>query len=396
MGGRVERQSTFTREYFGGLNQSARAAIGVGPSADTMGWPPALPLAPLLRAVHSMSSRSQVPHAAQPSARLDGVLVFAEWLAYRQADVRDPVCAAATRRLYTSIWTLWLRHLAATGLNWSAAEAVDVLRFLERLQARRAVAPDGRPRVVSEVSRARYWQLLHWVYRRAFERGLCPQIPTDALQQADRPRKLNDDPTLIDPVLWRALPQAFPDPEHCDIYGLRDLAILQLLYTHALSSEEIRGMRMVDLIWPEETAGPKHPETASQAPAGVLITGSRACQERTIRFSVSQAQAMQAWLRQRGRQAKYQRQEWVFLSDRGNPISIRILFHLVSRTLEMASRQTGIPQPLRCGPQVIRNTAIREKLELNWPLEKIAAYAGLKNRESVWRHARWQPGRGFA
>jgi hypothetical protein len=90
-GGRVERQSTFTREYFGGLNQSARAAIGVGPSAATMEWPPALPLAPLLRAVHSMSSRSQVPHAAQPSARLDGVLVFAEWLAYRQADVRDPV-----------------------------------------------------------------------------------------------------------------------------------------------------------------------------------------------------------------------------------------------------------------------------------------------------------------
>lgn len=102
------------------------------------------------------------------------------------------------------------------------------------------------------------------------------------------------------------------------------------------------------------------------------------------------------WLDFRQSQTKYAQMEWVFLSDRANQISIRILFHLVSRTIAAAALLADLPLPLRCGPQVIRNTVIREKLDQDWPLEKIMAFAGLKNRESVWRHAKWNPGRGFA
>ncbi len=326
---------------------------------------------------------------------LRGDAFFSIWLAHRQADPYDPVCAAATRRLYGSIWKLWLSHLHRRGVQWMDASAVDVSQFLKQLKARRAKASDGTIRVVSEVSQKRYWQLLHWVYEYAFDIKLSKNLPTGELHDLDRPRKLNDDPTVLDPALWRVLPQAFPRAEFCDCYGIRDLVILKLLYEHGLTSEEVRGMRMEDLIWDDSQIADAT-EDGVQRLLGAHIQGSRSCQERVISFSMALSKGMADWLDFRASQSKYSKKEWIFLSDRANQISIRILFHLVSRTIATAARDANLPLPLRCGPQVIRNTVIREKLDQKWPLEKIMAFAGLKNRESVWRHAKWRPGQGFA
>lgn len=336
-----------------------------------------------------------VEHGDGSSNRMAGDAIFSIWLAHRQADPYDPVCAAATRRLYGSIWKLWLSHLHRRGVLWMDASAVDVSHFLKQLKARRAKASDGTIRSVSEVSQKRYWQLLHWVYGYAFDLKLSKNLPTGELHGIDRPRKLNDDPTVLDPALWRVLPRAFPRAESCDCYGIRDLVILKLLYEHGLTSEEVRGMRTEDLIWDD----PKLTDTTKDCVprlVGAHIQGSRSCQERLISFSMPLSKSMEDWLDFRASQAKYSKKEWVFLSDRSNQISIRILFHLVSRTIVTAAREANLPLPLRCGPQVIRNTVIREKLDQQWPLEKIMAFAGLKNRESVWRHARWKAGQGFA
>lgn len=342
-----------------------------------------------------MNRRAAPEHSDASSDRMQGQTFFLTWLAHRHADPYDPVSAAATRRLYGSIWKLWLSHLERRGVHWMDANALDVSQFLKQLRARRAKASDGTARLVSEVSQQRYWRLLHWVYSYAVDSKLCKNLPTGDLHDADRPRKLNDDPTVLDPALWLALPQAFPRAESCDCYGVRDLVILQLLYQHALTSEEVRGMRMDDLIWHEQLpAGPK--ELGTQSLIGAHVRGSRSCQERVISFSMALCTSMSAWLKFRQSQPKYARKEWVFLSDRANQISIRILFHLVSRTIATAACIADVPLPLRCGPQVIRNTLIREKLDQKWPLEKIIAFAGLKNRESVWRHTKWEPGRGFA
>lgn len=326
---------------------------------------------------------------------MTGDSFFSIWLAHRQADPYDPVCAAATRRLYGSIWKLWLSHLYRRGVLWMDASAVDVSQFLKQLKARRAKASDGTVRLVSEVSQKRYWQLLHWVYVYAFDLKLSKNLPTGELQDIDRPRKLNDDPTVLDPTLWRVLPHAFPRAESCDCYGIRDLVILKLLYEHGLTSEEVRGMRMEDLIWGDSKQADAKGKSM-QCLVGAHIQGSRSCQERAISFSMTLSKCMADWLDFRVSQSKYSKKEWVFLSDRANQISIRILFHLVSRTIATAAQKANLPLPLRCGPQVIRNTVIREKLDQKWPLEKIMAFAGLKNRESVWRHAKWKPGQGFA
>lgn len=333
------------------------------------------------------------PHPMSP--RPAGDEFFALWLAFRQRDPYDPVCATATRRLYSSIWTLWLRHLSHRSVHWLDASALDVSQFLKQLKARRAHTDDGRVRLVSEVSQTRYWQLVHWVYDHASKQGLCRHVPTGELHETDRPQKLNDDPTILDPALWRALPRAFPQPGDCDIYGIRDLVILRLLYEHGLTSEEVREMRMTDLVWSDSRGQAVHEKVPSGA-AGAHVRGSRSCQERTISFSKSLSSAMAHWLEVRSSQAKYEAREWVFLSDRANQISVRILFHLVSRTIASAAQQADLPLPLRCGPQVIRNTVIREKLDQKWPADKIATFAGLKNRESVWRHAKWSPGQGFS
>jgi len=342
-----------------------------------------------------MNRCAALEHGDGSPSRMAGDAFFSIWLAHRQADPYDPVSAAATRRLYGSIWKLWLLHLARRGVHWMDATALDVSQFLKQLKARRAKASDGATRVVSEVSQQRYWQVLHWVYGYAIDSELCKNLPTGELHDVDRPRKLNDDPTVLDPALWLVLPQAFPRADICDCYGIRDLVILQLLYEHGLTSEEVRGMRMDDLVWGSlQDADAK--EVGPQRLLGAHIRGSRSCQERVISFSTTLSQCMADWLDFRDSQSKYVQKEWVFLSDRANQISIRILFHLVSRTIATAAREANLPLPLRCGPQVIRNTVIREKLDQKWPLEKIMAFAGLKNRESVWRHAKWKPGEGFA
>lgn len=344
----------------------------------------------------TMSTNRCVPldSGQPPQRRMEGDAFFSIWLTYRQADAYDPVCAAATRRLYASIWKLWLAHLSRRGVHWTEAQALDVSRFLKQLKARRAQTSDGTVRLASEVSQKRYWQLLHWVYVYANDLKLCHNLPTSDLDESDRPRKLNDDPTVLDPALWRALPQAFPRAELCDCYGIRDLVILQLLSEHGLTSEEVRGMRMADLIRSDMPQASTKRD-AAQSLEGAHIRGSRSCQERVISFSNSLSTRMTDWLNFRCTQSKYAQKEWVFLSDRANQISIRILFHLVSRTIAAAAQQADLPLPLRCGPQVIRNTVIREKLDQKWPLEQIVIFAGLKNRESVWRHVKWQPGRGF-
>jgi site-specific recombinase XerD len=344
---------------------------------------------------NGMNLDGTVEHGDGSSNRMAGDSLFSSWLAHRQADPYDPVCAAATRRLYGSIWKLWLSHLHRRGMQWMDASAVDVSQFLKQLKARRAKASDGTIRLVSEVSQKRYWQLLHWVYVYACDLKLSKNLPTGELHDIDRPRKLNDDPTVLDPALWRLLPRAFPRAESCDCYGIRDLVILKLLYEHGLTSEEVRGMQMDDLIWGDSQLADTT-EGCVPRLVGAHIQGSRSCQERSISFSTPLSQSMADWLDFRESQAKYSKKEWVFLSDRANQISIRILFHLVSRTIATAARQANLPLPLRCGPQVIRNTVIREKLDQQWPLENIMAFAGLKNRDSVWRHAKWKPGQGFA
>ena len=341
----------------------------------------------------SVSVRTMQTHPTNP--RPAGDDFFDLWLAFRQRDPYDPVCATATRRLYTSIWTLWLRHLSHRAVHWMDASPLDVAQFLKQLKARRAQTDDGRVRLVSEVSQKRYWQLLHWVYDHASKLGHCQHVPTGEMHESDRPRKLNDDPTILDPALWRALPLAFPQTGHCDIYGIRDLVILRLLYEHGLTSEEVRDMRMTDLVW-SDSQEPELRGSVTSRVTGAHIRGSRSCQERTIEFSRPLCNAMDHWLTAKALQAKYDAREWVFLSDRANQISVRILFHLVSRTIVSAAQQADLPLPLRCGPQVIRNTVIREKLDQKWPVDKIATFAGLKNRESVWRHAKWNPGQGFS
>ena len=336
---------------------------------------------------------SATPNQARALAdRISGDAFFSLWLTQRQADPYNPVCAAATRRLYASIWKLWLGHLHRRGLDWTEATALDVAQFLKQLKARRAKASDGSIRVVSEVSQKRYWQLLHWLYCYGKEQNWCATLPSADLHESDRPHKLNDDPTVLDPALWRALPSAFPQTAHSDCYGIRDLVILQLLYEHGLTSEEVRGMQMDDLIRSHGLCS----DRSQPAVSGAHIRGSRSCQERVISFSPALRESTRDWLDFRQSQKKYAQREWVFLSDRANQISIRILFHLVSRTIAAAALLADLPLPLRCGPQVIRNTVIREKLDQDWPIEKIMAFAGLKNRESVWRHAKWKPGQGFA
>jgi len=334
--------------------------------------------------MQNVPSTDLVSHEPQPPS---GAAFFAAWLSFRQLDPYDPVSATATHRMYGNIWKLWLRHLQSRDVPWLEASPVDVAHFLKQLKARRTKTADGRVRPVSEVSQQRYWQVLHWVYVHAMDLGMCKRVPTGELHESDRPHKLNDDPTVLDPVLWLTLPKAFPKAGFCDSYGTRDLVILRLLYEHGLTSEELRDMHLTDLIW-RPSAGGEISKEATNTVIGAHLKGSRMSQDRTVFFADSLCHAMDQWLNFRQSQSKYAGKEWVFLSDRANQISIRILFHLVSRTIEAAARQADIPLPLRCGPQVIRNTLIREKLELRWPIEKIMAFAGLKNPESVWRHAK--------
>jgi site-specific recombinase XerD len=313
--------------------------------------------------------------------------VFDQWLEARMSAAwnGDRVKSPSTQKHYRAIWKLWRQHLTDHQTPWHQATPELVHGFLQKIRARRAVNADGAVRSASVVSRDRYWTLISRIYEWAHARGMTTSNPAESMQEADIPPSVLLESSVLNPILWRALPKAFPDPLEANAFDLRDLAILQLLYHHGLTGEEIRELSISDLIWPPGLAGMRTTTSVSR-PKGIRIVGTRIRQAREIIFSKPCQVALLKWLNARRMIPSIHGHEFLFMTNRANQLSIRMLFHLVANTIERAASACGQEPPAKRGPQVIRNTVIHHWIDSGMSLPEVCALAGLKNAKSLLRH----------
>ncbi|MDD0812826.1 hypothetical protein PSQ20_20965 [Curvibacter sp. RS43] len=314
--------------------------------------------------------------------------VFEQWLEARMnaAWDGDRVKSASTKNHYRAIWKLWCQHLTDHQTRWHDAGPELVHAFLQKIRARRATNADGAVRSASVVSRDRYWTLIDRIYDWALRRELTRSNPAQAMLEADIPPTVLVESNVLNPILWRALPRAFPDPVQASTFDLRDIAILHLLYHHGLTGEEIREFLLADLVWPGGLEPMANEGTSVTRPVSIRIVGTRIRQAREITLAPTSQIALQQWLKARRMNPRLHGHDFLFMSNRANQLSIRMLFHLVTNVIERAATACAQEPPIKTGPQVIRNTVIHNWIASGLSMPEVCALAGLKNAKSLLRH----------
>lgn len=343
-----------------------------------------------------VSSISRTASASATPAP-QGLALFRHWLECEASKAWDPLDAASASG-YEKVWRAWLRCLddastpaaaghaataspGAPGLGaalhrWQLATAVDVGNFLRPRQGQVSHHLPGRR--ISEVTRRRYWRLLERIYAHALEHGWVQGNPAEGLAPQERPPAEDGQGHCLPAPLWNALPRHIPVAD--GFQSARDRAILLLLYELALAPEEVRGLHWRDL------------EDGHAPPAHLRIDGLRAAQQRALELPGPVHQALRDWrgfsAGQRGAEA-VQADAPVFYSREGQPLSVRVLFHVASQWIQRAYAAlpaSGQKAPLhRVGPQVLRNTAIVQWLRNGQPESEVVQRIGVESTRAL-RH----------
>lgn len=302
-----------------------------------------------------------------------GSLLFQLWLAEESSKPFQSL-SPEPQGVYEDIWNAWLKCLSPPGPDdgdgvgcstvhnhdlpaprqWHEAQGEDIARFLRMRAGQRAGhQPD---RILSEVTRRRYWRVLDRVYTFAVQQGWLRTNPVMQLRLAERPRAVDQLGHCLPPALWTRLPAHFPAAD--GLQGARDRAILLLLYELALAPEEVRTLQDDSLL---DAQGQPIGVQCAAAPVLLQIDGARRAQQRQLALTPSLGQALVQW-RQYRQAHDATLSGHLFHSRKGGPLSIRALFHVASKVIHEA--HAALPDnvqkwPLqRVGPQVMRNTAI--------------------------------------
>lgn len=327
-------------------------------------------------------------------APADGVAVFEHWLTACGQDPWGQLTPEAAKP-YGFIWGAWLKFLAAaapidhavsgeTGSYqpWLYATPPQVLQFLNT-----ATRSQKQLEMPSDITRRRYWRVLDRIYAHAQLHGWMEHNPVDGLAPQDRPPSEDPQGAILAPRMWRALQRQIP--EASDLITARDRAVLLILMHLGITSEEVRGLQVSDVVWdPAFSAAEKTDPTATmppQAPSPVAlrICGERAMQSRTLDLPLPAAHALQQWLGFRAGYAPAQDQPALFCTRKAPALSTHTVLHLVTKTLQAAATARKLEFPPRLGPQVVRNTVIVQWLHSGMPVPLVLERAGLRTPHAL-------------
>jgi integrase/recombinase XerD len=162
---------------------------------------------------------------ADPGATLLDEFVDALWLA-------DGL-AKNTLAAYRSDLALFAAWLAPRGKGLADAAEVDINDYLAHLHA--------RPERIKPASQRRLHSALKRFYRWLIERG---RIAADPLLNVERPMRAERFPKTLSEAQVEALLDA---PDTGTPLGLRDRALLELLYATGLRVSELVGLKLFEL-----------------------------------------------------------------------------------------------------------------------------------------------------
>lgn len=324
----------------------------------------------------------------QITEKIDGVEGFRLWAQARAESPRDPL-KPQSNAPYQAVWNAWLRFLAQRSvlvdglpqsLHWLDARPVDVLDFLKPRAGLRA---NHQPeRQLSEVTRRRYWRMLERLYGFAVVNGWVAENPATMMGESDQPDLAPQLGHILPPALWKELPCHFPEGN--TLVECRDRAVLHLLYTLALTPEEIRTLKPSDITVHDVLLVKE-----VHAKQFLQVDGPRQAQKRKLPLPDECSGALQAWLSARGQHKPSSASPALLCAMTGEALSTSALFHLVSKVVLAANDalakkgdvQTWMPE--RVGPQVLRNTAIVHWLNDGVPEKEVVRRVGLKNSKGL-------------
>jgi site-specific recombinase XerD len=208
-----------------------------------------------------------------------------------------------------------LGFLASEGIRrWEDLTLPALRRYLSRLVARASPSTVGRR-----------LSALRGFYRWLVREGRIPLNPVRAVRTPRRGRPL---PTALTHEQVRALLSA---PLRPGPLGLRDRALLELLYGSGLRASEVVGLRLADV----------------QRGREVRVVG-KGRKERVVLLTHSARRALDHYLRQgRPRLVAQAGTDALFTSARGRPLSVRGLQYIVARATAGWAGVEGSPHTLR-------------------------------------------------
>ncbi|MET1116285.1 MAG: tyrosine-type recombinase/integrase [Comamonas sp.] len=302
--------------------------------------------------------------ASLPSAEA----LFDHWLQARSNDAWTPLTADAAKP-YRFIWGAWSKYLLGQlipAVAWHDASAVQVLHFINH------IPQTAKGRKISDITRRRYWRVLDRVYDHALLNGWIEINPVHAVARAERPPSEDPKGAVLSDAMWQAGIAHIPAGD--DLVGARDRAVLMLLFELGLAPEELRTLRLDNILY----SAPLDDSGETQI-IGVHVEGQRDNQQRKLSISTALARGLAHWLRARAQYPAMQGEPALFCSRKSRTLSNHTLLHLVTKTLAEAAQSAGLPTPSRLGPQIVRNTAIVRWLNAGMPLAEVVERAGLKN-----------------
>jgi integrase/recombinase XerD len=233
----------------------------------------------------------------------------------------------------------FLRFLSTRRLEPVAATPDDIVSWLEILRGR-GLAPASVARRLSAV---------RGFYRHLLREGAARRDPTEHL---DRPRTARPLPRALSREAATALVEA-PDTQRPA--GVRDRAVLELLYATGMRASECLGLRVEDL----------------NLSAGYVLCTGKGAKQRLVPVGAEALAWVRRYLRDvRPVQTRRRDSGRLFVNPRGGGLSRQSLWTLVGRAAEAAGLRR------RVSPHMLRHSFASHLLEGGADLRSVQAMLG--------------------
>lgn len=297
-----------------------------------------------------------MPATTAQKAEGPGAQAFSQWLAACGASPWSPLTPEAAEP-YRYIWASWLALLDQHGAPWSSPDPRLAKTFIDA-----ACAP-GKDRP-SEITRRRYWRVLDRVYEFAILHGLAEVNPAQEIAAAERPAAEDPQGAILTPRMLHAA-RSHIRPATTPV-AARDNAILLCLLDAGPTPAEIQSARVCDF-----------------KPGTLHFPGFKPHQRRDIALSAEATEAMATWLRMRDLFGPSGLSDALFVARNEPHLSAQALQRVTRQHLLYAAHHAGLPEPMKLGPQVFRNTAIVGWIHEGRSIHEVLLMAGVKSPSAL-------------
>jgi len=236
-------------------------------------------------------------------------------------------------------------------------DLADFASFLGRRRSVLAVVPDDVVAYLAELRRrglrgssiARHLSSLRGLYRHLVGEGVLERDPTEHIERPRLPRPL---PKTLSRDVAAMLVEA-PDPARAG--GLRDRAMLEVLYATGMRASECLGLRLEDV----------------NLTAGYVICTGKGRKQRLVPLGAEAIAWVRAYLdRARPEHTRHRDGGRLFVNSRGHTLSRQSLWAIVRR----AAAAAGLPN--RVSPHMLRHSFASHLLEGGADLRAVQAMLG--------------------